>query len=230
MTITESAATSGVAARAKTATWLFLGSFVACVGVIVVSMLLFNRDYQTALYDRADELGVNQNHLPAEVMADLGRAHPDALGVLVATAALFLLSGALLAWGTGLLGGVAGRRASTQAAIVLALLGGLAMAVMTFLPRRLSGGSAWLADNWWVYLTLVNTAVIADALALILVAIGVRSAGLARRTAVVVIALCALTVVAQLVASAPPIVPMLLGTVLAFNVERAARRTGPGTS
>lgn len=224
VTATPLVTASGAAATARRALWFFLGSFVSYLAIIVVSIVLSNPDYQTALYDKADELGLNQNHLPPEVMAELSRTYPDPITSLVATAVLFVLSGVLLALGVRLLGLLAFRPALAKVAAVLAVLGGIAMAVMTFLPRLLADGSEWLAGNWWIYMGLVAAAVIASSLALILVAVAVRNAGLARRTAIVVVVLCVLTIVAQVAtAGAPPIVPMLLGAVLAFNVRRGSR-------
>lgn len=225
MTVTAAHPTPLTQRSARTAFWAFLGSFVAFIGVIIVSLLLANPDYQTALYDRAEELGVNQNHVPAAVIAELTSAHPDPVWALLATAGLFLTSGALVAVGVSSLGGAAGRSGGVGLGAGLALGGGVAMAVVTFLPAMLAGGSGWLADNWWVYMTLVDIAVVATSLAVILGAVAVRAAGLARRTALVVIALCALVIVAQILSDAPPIVPMLLGSVLAFTTMRALRES-----
>lgn len=209
--------------HAGRAFWLFIGSFLSFVGVIVVSMLLSNSEYQTALYDRAEELGVNQNFLPADELADIVRTYPESTVVLVTTAVLFLFSATLLAWGFRRLGVIAGHSNLTYLAMTLAVLGGVCMAVMTFLPKLLADGNGWLLDNWWIYMTLVGIAVIASCVALIVTVVAMRPSGLARRTGIVVAALCALTIVAQLTVTAPPIVPTLLAAVFAFNVRRAAR-------
>lgn len=215
-------ATSNSVTRAGRAFWLSVGSFLSFIGVIVVS--LSNSEYQTALYDRAEELGVNQNFLPPDELAEIVRTFPDPLVVSLVTVALFLLSGFLLAYGLRLLGGVAGSVRLTWTAATLAVLGGVCMAVVTFLPRLLADGNGWLLENWWVYMTLVAVAVIAACVGVILIVAAMRPSGLARRTGMVVAALCALTIVAQLTVTAPPIVPNLLAAAFAFNVRRAARK------
>ena len=177
------------------------------------------------MYDKAEELGVNQNFLPADELAEIVRVYPEPMVVLLATAALFLLSAALLASGFRRLGDISGDSNLTYAAMTLAVLAGVCMAVMTFLPRLLADGNEWLLDNWWIYMTLVGIAVIASCVALILVVVAMRPGGLALRTGIVVAALSALTILAQLTATSPPIVPTVLAAVFAFNVRRAARTT-----
>lgn len=226
LTATPVEAAPDAASRAWRAFWLFLGSFLSFIAVIVVSLVLSNPDYQEALYARAQELGVNQNYLPADVLAQIVREHPEPAWTYWVNAVLFALSAVLAATGLRLMGGIAGARGvlPTKAAVALAVVGGLAMATMAFLPRPLADGNGWLADNWWIYMTLVGVFVVGTSLALILVAVALRETGLARRTGVVTIALCALTIVAQLTVSAPPIVPMMLGTIYAFNLARAAKK------
>lgn len=217
--------TSKTETDAGKAFWLFLGSFLSFVGVIIVSMVISSSEYQTAVYDRAEQLGVNQNFLPAEELADIVRTYPDPFVTYLATSGFFLLSAVLFAFGLRLLGGISGNSTLTRAAIALAVLGGVCMAVMTFLPRFLADGNVWLLENWWVYMTLVGVAVVAACVAVIVVVVvAMRASGLARRTGFVVVALSALTIVVQLTVSAPPIVPYLLGAAFAFNVRRAARK------
>lgn len=231
MTITASTfdeargSTAEVRTRAGRAVWAFTGSFLCVLGVLVVSVGLVNRAYTEALYNKAEELGVNQNHLPAEVLADLVRRYPDPVWSLSVYAGLFVLSAALFARGLLFLGAISGPKGTRVARVSawLTVVGGVAMAVMTFLPRRLAAGDAWLAENWWIYMTLVGVFVITTALGLLLVAVVLRRTGLAGRTGLVVISLCALTIAAQLTVDAPPILAMLLGTGYAFNIRRAAR-------
>ncbi|WP_088319173.1 hypothetical protein [Kineosporia sp. R_H_3] len=216
------AARSGRQDAARSALRCFLASLLAFIAVLGVSMGLSNREYQKALYETAERLGVNQNHLAPDVLAQLVQRYPEPLWALVATALLFLLSAVLFARGLTRLSSIAdgaARQGVVAAAGVVA--GGLGMAVMTFLPRALGAGNPWLAEHWWIYLTLVSSFVVTTSLGLLVVAVLLRRAGVAPRVALVVAALCAVTVVAQVTVDAPPILPMLFGALLAFSTNRA---------
>ena len=54
-----------------------LSSVLSFVAVVVASVVLTNPDYQEALYARAQELGVNQNYLPAAALAQIVRERED---------------------------------------------------------------------------------------------------------------------------------------------------------
>ena len=119
---------------------------------------------------------------------------------------------------------VAGEQTSlARGAFALAVAGGVAWLGMNAAELALRSEPGWLVANWWLYMTLVATFVVAACLSLILAVVRLWETGYARRTAVVVIVICSLTVVAQLTVNAPPIVPMLLGAIYAFSVTRAVR-------
>jgi 8-oxo-dGTP pyrophosphatase MutT (NUDIX family) len=218
--IQTSTVPTGEGALARRASGLFLGSFAGFVGIVVASVLDADRD--AAQREAAEELGVNLNHLPPEVLARILREDSSNLAVF-ATILFALLSVVLFAFAVWTLVGVAGQRRNLLAggAVALAVAGGVAWLGVNASEVLLRFEPGWLVDNWWIYMTLVATFVVAACLALILAVLRLWGTGLARRTAVVVIVVSALTVVAQLTVNAPPIVPMLLGAIYAFNVKRS---------
>ena len=220
--IATSTAPTGVVLLARRASALFLGSFAGFVGIVVASVLDADRD--VAQRQAAEELGVNLNHLPPEVLARILREESSNPAVVL-TISCALVSVVLFALAVWSLVGVAGQRRHPLAvgAVGLAVAGGLAWMGMNASEVLLRFEPGWLVDNWWIYMTLVAAFVVAACLALVLAVIRLWPTGVARRTAVVVIVLCSLTVLVQLTVNAPPIVPMLLGAIYAFNVKRSVR-------
>ncbi|HWJ09798.1 MAG TPA: hypothetical protein VNS46_10505 [Nocardioides sp.] len=210
------------AGAARRASRMFLGSFVGFVGIVITSAAVDSaRD--TAQREAADELDVNLNHLPADVLARILQEDSSTvatvLNLVFATISVVLFAAAIHA----LVGVPGARGAVARGAVALAVVGGLSWLGMNAAELALRSEPGWLMDNWWIYMTLVAVFVIAACLALMTAVACLWGTGRARRTGIVVIAICALTIVAQLTVNAPPIVPMLLGAIYAFNVARAVR-------
>jgi hypothetical protein len=211
-----------VLATARRASRLFLGSFAGFVGIVITSSVI-DADRDTAQREAADELGVNLNHLPADVLAQILREDSSTVATVL-TIAFAIISVALFAAAIRSLSDVAGERnLLARGAFALALLGGVAFLAMILSELLLRSEPPWLVHNWWLYMTLVAVFVVAACFALTLAVIRLWDTGHARRSAVVVIVICLLTVVAQVTVNAPPIVPMLLGAIYAFNLTRSVR-------
>lgn len=217
-----STSSTDVVQRSRLASRLFLGSFVGFVGIVITNSVI-DADRDTAQREAAGVLGVNLNHLPAEVLAEILREESSTLASVL-NIFLAVMSVALFAAAIRTLVGVADQRTLlARGAFALAVVGGVAWLGMNVSELVLRSEPGWLVANWWIYMALVAVFVVAACVSLIFAVARLWETGYARRTAVVVIAICSLTVVAQLTVNAPPIVPMLLGAIYAFNLTRAVR-------
>jgi hypothetical protein len=220
-----------VAEQARRGGRLFLGAFGAFVA-FVATIIVADVGGQQAQNDAARELGVGFNELPVGLLAAILADHPTS-GLVGALLVVFVVASVVLftlaVWVTA---GVAGPRRHPLAlsATGLAALGLPVFPALMMLEVLLARGSlpTWAVENWHaLYGGLVSAFVVLASLAMVLLLARLWPTGLARRTSIAVGALSLLSGLAAIVVGAPPIVPMLLGAILALSIRRGVRRTTP---
>ncbi|BBG02911.1 MULTISPECIES: hypothetical protein [Pseudonocardia] len=193
-----------------------LGSFLVFAAMIVVDLVRSTLDGSLAAErTAADQLGVDPNELPPEVVARI-HGEPSLLDpmpyVLIAGATAFAVGVTVVARASGPTRRRPGAVAAT-AAVVCAVAWGAAQ-VVALLVR--SAGMA--VGN--VLPVLVTVTCAAGGVALVALVVALRPSGVARRTGTVVAGLGVVTVAACF--TLPPLVPFALGAVL--GVPLAATR------
>lgn len=217
-TLTTSAEATG---HARRATRLFLASTISFIG-LVMTMTVGLADRQSAQDDAARELGVELDDIPPGRLADI-ISETWSTPAVVLIAALAIVSTILFSRAVLALGEVAQhqRPALTTWAASLPFLGVAAFLGLLGAERALTAKPAWLLDNWWISTTLLATFVLMVTTSLVLIIVRIWPTGLARRTCVVVLLLAVALTVLTLTAGAPPVLPLILATVFAFNLRRA---------
>lgn len=215
------------ASHARRATRLFLAATVSFVG-LVLTMAIGLSDRQSAQDVVARELDVPLNDIPPDRLADVIRETWSTPAVVL-IGALAVVSMVVFSQGVLSLGRVARhqRPVLTRVAAVLPYLGAASFIVLLLVERALRAEPAWLLDHWWVWTALLTIFVLMVTVSVVLVVVRIWPTGLARRSSIVVLVLAVVLAGLSLTASAPPVLPLVLATVFAFNVRKAADRA-PG--
>ena len=195
--------------------WGLIASFVIfAVGVLVTIMTTGDR--ARAEQAAADRLGVSIPDLPAVELAAVSEQFPptgqDVVNVLVLVTATVVFAVAVAAARVGWL------------PTVLATLVPLGWSTYILLGSTVTSGaippdsSLALFDTYALPAMAVSST--AGCLALIVMVLTLRSRGLAGRSGMVVLVLAALGAIAAVVLGVPPVLPMLLGTILGITLVR----------
>lgn len=208
--------------QARTATRHFLAATIAFIG-LVLTMSVGLADRQAAQDRAAKELGVGLDDIPparlGDIISDTWSTPAVALIAILAIISTVLFSRGVLA-----LGRVAPhqRPAFTAWAAGLPYVGVAAFLGLLGAERALTAKPGWLLDNWWISTALLATFVLTVTISLLLAVVRIWPTGLARRASITILLLAIAVTVLTLTAGAPPVLPLILATVFAFNVRRAA--------
>ena len=224
MTLTEPRTDeTATVAFARRASRFFAGSFAAFVALFL-TMIFGLADRQSATADLAEEHGGTDLDVPTSAYAAaLDRTNAPIAYLTIAV--LALVSVVLFARACHALGRVAGRpeHPTCRAAVTLPLLGLLSFWGLLVAEQLLAQRQAWMLEHYWtVWQGALAVFIVTLAVSVVLIVVCLWPTGLARRTSVVVAILATLVALVTVTAGVPPILPILLGLVLAFNVKRAA--------
>lgn len=199
-----------------TATLLFVG--------LVVTMAVGLADRQASQDQAARDLGVGLDDVPPDRLADVIRETWNTPAVVL-IGVLALLSTVIYSRGMVLLGSVAPQRGPRAAKLAAALpiVGAAGFLGLLGLERALAEEPAWLLDNWWISHTLLTIFVLTVTGSLVLAVIRLWPIRLARRTSVMVLLLAVVLTALSVTAGAPPVLPLILATVFAYNLRRGLR-------
>lgn len=212
----------------RRATRLFLAATIVFVG-LVLTMAVGLADRQSAQDEVAKELGVDLDDIPPSRLGDILSDTWNTPAVLL-IAALAIISTVLFSRAILAVGGVAQHQRPTLTtwAATVPYLGAAAFLGLLGAERALTTKPAWLLDNWWISTALLATFVLTVTISLVLAIIRIWPTGLARRTSITVLLLAVVLTGLTLTAAAPPVLPLVLATVFAFNLRRAtATEAGP---
>lgn len=206
----------GLARPFLVATLLFVG--------LVVTMTVGLSDRQAAQDEVAGDLGVGIDDIPPDRLADILRETWNTPAVVL-IGLLALSSTLIYCRGMVILGGVAPelRPVLARLSAALPVIGVGGFLGLLGLERWLTEEPVWLLHNWWVSHALLSVFVLTVTGSLVLAVVRLWPTGLARRTSVVVLLLAVVLAALSVTAAAPPVLPLVLATVFAFNVGRALR-------
>ena len=227
MTLTATTSERPAVVLAQRASRLFAASFAAFLGVLL-TMIVGLSERQSATGALAEEYGGAESDIPAPVYA----AALDETNTPLAYAAIALLalvSVTLFVLGCRSLNRVARRERDPMARVAVALpvVGLASFWALLVAEQLLARRQPWMVEHFWtVWQSTLAVFIMSLALAVVLVVACLWPTGLARRTSVVVALLATLVALVTMTAGVPPILPILLAAVLAFNVSRAAARAG----
>lgn len=227
MTDTSTLTTLGKATDdARRATRLFLAATIAFVG-LVLTMAVGLADRQSAQDEVAKELGVDLDDIPPSRLGDILSDTWNTPAVLL-IAALAIISTVLFSRAVLAVGEVAPHQRPTLTtwAAAVPYLGAAAFLGLLGAERALTTKPAWLLDNWWISTALLTTFVLTVTISLVLTIIRIWPTGLARRTSITLLLLAVALTGLTLTAAAPPVLPLVLATVFAFNLRRATTAEG----
>ena len=196
--------------------WGLIASFVIfAIGVLVTIITMGER--VKAEEAAADRLGVPVPDLPALELAKVSEQFPptgqDIVNVLALVLATIVFAVAIATARLGWL------------PTVLAMLAPLGWTTYILLGTTVTSGALppestlALFDQYALPAMAVSSA--GGCLALVVLIVTLRSRGVARRFGIVLLVLAALGAVAAVVLGVPPVLPMLLGTILAITMLRA---------
>lgn len=192
-----------------------IASFVTfAIGVLVT--IATSGDRARAEQAAADRLDVGIADLPAVELAKVSEQFPptdqDVVNVLLLVLATVIFAVAIATARMGWL------------ATVLATLTSVGWSAYVLLGVTVTGGAIPPESTLGLFDTYALPAMAASStagcLALIVFVLTLRSRGVVRRSGMVVLVLAALGAVAAVVLGVPPVLPMLLGTILGITLLR----------
>ncbi|MEU6696954.1 hypothetical protein [Pseudonocardia sp. NPDC046786] len=203
--------------RVRRGARLLVGSFAVLIAMIVVDLVRTVLDGSLAAETAAaEELGVDVNELPPEVVAQIHGEQSllDPMPyLLIAGAAAFAFGIATVARAVR-----PARRGSGAVAVTAAVVCAAAWSAAQVVALLVGvGGKA--VEGWLPVLVTVTCAT--GGVALVALVVALRPSGVARRTGTVVAGLAGASVVASF--ALPPLVPFVLGAVLGAPLAVARR-------
>jgi len=202
-------------AALRAGAWGLIASFVAFVVGVVLSVATTG-DRARAEEAAADRLGVPIADLPALELAKASEQFPpteqDLVNVVLLVLATVIFAVAVAAARVGWL------------PTALAVLTPIGWSLYILLGTSLTSGAVPPESTLALYdayaLPAMATSTAGGCLALIVFVLTLRSRGVARRSGIVVLVLAALGAVAAVAFGVPPVLPMLLGTILGITLLR----------